>query len=245
MKNLLFTLLFIGTICRSQSFQEETIFPTPDGVLVHSKFYFTDAKETKMMILCHQAHYSKGEYIETAPKFNKLGYTCLAIDQRSGDNVNGDANKTAEHAKKMNYRTDFDDAEIDIRAAVQFLYGKYGKKLTLVGSSYSAGLVLKVAALESDKVESVISFSPGEFFKDTMMVRESLKKLNIPIWITCSKEEIGETEKLFTGMDMKNITFFKPKKDGKHGSKALWDNNSNNKEYWESLKEFLKPKDTK
>jgi dienelactone hydrolase len=245
MKNLVTVLFCLFLIGKAQNFTQNEILPTPDGVLVHAKFYFTDAKESKMMLLCHQAKYSKGEYKETAPKFNKLGFTCLAIDQRSGDKVNDEENKTAEHAKQMNYRTDFDDAETDIRAAVQFLYGKYGKKITLVGSSYSAGLILKVATLEKDKIEAIVCFSPGEYFKDTLMVRESLKKLNIPIWITCSKEEIKETEKLFVGLDMKSITFFKPKKEGKHGSKALWDSNANNKEYWESLKEFLKPKEVK
>lgn len=242
MKKLAFTFSFLHFLCFGQSFQQDAVFPTPDAVLVHSKLYITDSKETKMMILCHQARYSKGEYKETAPKFNKLSYTCLAIDQRSGDKINDDVNKTVEHAVKLNYRTDFDDAEIDVRAAVHYLFNQYGKKVTLVGSSYSAGLVLKVAASETDKVEAVVSFSPGEYFKDTTMVRESLKKLTIPVWITCSKEEVAETEKLLKGIDVKNITFFKPKKEGKHGSKALWENNPNNREYWESLNVFLKPK---
>jgi dienelactone hydrolase len=242
MKELLFTLLVLASFGKAQTFQQDVIFPTPDAVLVHSKLYITDSKETKMMILCHQARFSKGEYKETAPKFNKLGYTCLAIDQRSGDKVNDDVNKTAEQAVKMNYRTDFDDAEIDIRAAVHYLYSKYDKKVTLVGSSYSAGLVLKIAASEKDKVEAVIAFSPGEYFKDTTIVHESLKKLNIPVWITCSKEEIAGTEELLKRIDLKNISFFKPKKEGKHGSKALWENNPDNKEYWDSLNSFLKPK---
>ncbi len=230
------SLLLLSFILKAQ---QDEIFPTQDGVLVHGKFYYSDAAETKMMILCHQARYSKGEYQETAPKFNKLGYTCLAIDQRSGDKVNDDINKTAEHAKNMGLPCEFEDAETDIRAAVHYLFGKYGKKITLMGSSYSAGLVLKVAATEKDKVEGVISFSPGEYFKDTTMVRESLKILDIPVWITCSKEEIAETEKLVKGLDKKNITFFKPSKEGKHGSRALWKNYPDNKEYWESLNTFF------
>ncbi|MBP9068570.1 MAG: hypothetical protein KBG47_03625 [Bacteroidia bacterium] len=235
-------IIFLITICLFSKAQKDEIFPTPDGVLVHAKFYYSDAAETKMMILCHQARYSKGEYIETAPKFNKLGYTCLAIDQRSGDRVNDDVNKTAEHAKNMGLPCDYEDAETDVIAAVQYLFGKYGKKITLMGSSYSSALVLKVAAAEKDKVEAVVSFSPGEYFKDTTIIRESIKKLDIPVWITCSKEEITETEKLFKGLDKKNITFFQPTKEGKHGSRALWKNNPDNKDYWESLNAFLKPK---
>jgi dienelactone hydrolase len=239
MRYIFVLIAFCSFTC---SAQQEEVFPTQDGVLVHGKFYYSDAAETKMMILCHQARYSKGEYQETAPKFNKLGYTCLAIDQRSGDKVNDDVNQTAAHAKKMGLPTEYEDAENDIRAAVHYLYGKYGKKITLMGSSYSAGLVLKVAGLEAEKVEAVVAFSPGEYFKDTTVVRESIKTLVIPVWITCSKEEITETEKLFKELDKKNITFFKPKEEGKHGSKALWKNNPDNKEYWESLNIFLTPK---
>jgi len=239
MKNILLLLLFISTTFKAQVDQ---IIPAPDNVLVHCKLYESKEANPKIMLLCHQARYSKGEYIETAPKFNKLGYTCLAIDQRSGEGVNKDVNQTALMAKQLGLGTDFEDAETDIKAALYFLYGKYNKKITLMGSSYSSALVLKIAASEKDKVESVISFSPGEYFKDTTIINASLKKLSIPVWITCSKEEVAQTETLFKGVENKQLVFFKPEKEGKHGSKALWENFKDNKEYWESLKEFLKKK---
>ncbi len=239
MKNILLLLLFFSASFKAQVDQ---IIPAPDNVLVHCKLYESKESNPKIMLLCHQARFSKGEYIETAPKFNKLGYTCLAIDQRSGEGVNKDVNQTTLMAKQLGLGTDFEDAETDIKAALYFLYGKYNEKITLVGSSYSSALILKIAANEKDKVESVISFSPGEYFKDTTIINASLKKLSIPVWITCSKAEIAQTETLFTGVENKQLVFFKPEKEGKHGSKALWENYKDNKEYWESLKEFLKKK---
>lgn len=234
-------LLFI-VICTSFKAQVDQIIPAPDNVLVHCKLYESKEANPKIMLLCHQARFSKGEYIETAPKFNKLGYTCLAIDQRSGEGVNKDINQTALMAKQLGLGTDFEDAETDIRTAIYFLYSKYNQKITLLGSSYSSALIIKIAATEKDKVEAIISFSPGEYFKDTTIINTSLKKLDIPIWITCAKNEIPQTETLFKGVENKRLLFFKPEKEGKHGSKALWENYKDNKEYWESLKQFLNKK---
>lgn len=35
-------------------------------------------------------------------------------------------------------------------------------------------------------------------------------------------------------------SYFLPETEGKHGSKALWDNNSNHTAYWSAVQEFLK-----
>lgn len=240
MKSVFFSsLIFLNLICLAQV---DEVIPSPDNVLVHAKLYESKESNPKIMLLCHQAHYSKGEYIETAPKFNKLGYTCLAIDQRSGEGVNKDVNQTAIMAKQLGLGTDFEDAEADIKTAIYYLYSKYNQKIILLGSSYSSALVIKIAASEKDKVESVISFSPGEYFKDTTIINTSLKQLSIPVWITCSKEEIAQTEALLKGVENKQLVFYKPEKEGKHGSRALWENYKDNKEYWQSLKQFLNKK---
>jgi hypothetical protein len=237
---LRFFILFFSVLafCNSQTDQ---VLPSLDGVLIHGKLYESKTQGAKIMLLCHQAKYSKGEYKETAPKFNKMGFTCLAIDQRSGEAVNNDVNLTARNAKDQGLPTEFEDAEQDIKAALYFLFEKYGKKVTLVGSSYSSSLILKIAASEKDKVDMVVSFSPGEYFKDDKIINKSLQKLEMPVFITCSQEEIKNTTSLLDGVDNKKMVFFKPAKEGKHGSKALWENNSNNKEYWKALTEFLKP----
>lgn len=222
--------------------QTEQVIPSLDGVLIHGKLYESTVQNSKVILLCHQAEYSKGEYNETAPKLKKMGFTCLAIDQRSGEAVNGDVNLTARNAKDRELPTTYDDAEQDIRSALYYLYERYERKIILLGSSYSAALVLKIAASEKDKVEMVVAFSPGEYLKDDKIVNKSLQKTDMPIFITCSQEEIKTTTPLLDGVDNKKITFFKPTKEGKHGSKALWSSNSNSKEYWNALTEFLNPK---
>src|ERR1051326_2881810 len=77
----------------SQATQKIT-FPASDGVIVTADLYFI-SDSLPYMILCHQAGYSRAEYAETAGKFCHLGYNCLAIDQRSGKEVNGVKNETA------------------------------------------------------------------------------------------------------------------------------------------------------
>ena len=83
-------------------------FPSKDGLSITADLYLI--KEAKdIILLCHQAGFSRGEYVETAKRLNKLGYSCLAIDQRSGKVVNGIVNQTAKLAiekgvEKSNYR---------------------------------------------------------------------------------------------------------------------------------------------
>lgn len=238
---LKFVILFLSLVVFGYA-QTEQMIPSLDGVLIHGKLYESTVQNSKVMLLCHQAEYSKGEYNETAPKLKKMGYTCLAIDQRSGLSVNGDVNLTARNAKDRELPTTFDDAEQDIRSALYFLFEKYERKIILFGSSYSAALVLKIAASEKDKVEMVVVFSPGEYLHDEKTVNKSLQKLDMPVFITCSQEEIKSTTTLLDGVDNKKMVFFKPTKEGKHGSKALWASNSNSKEYWNALTEFLNPK---
>ena len=50
--------------------------------------------DAPLIVLCHQAGGSRGEYREIAPRLNKLGYQCLAIDQRAGGQVKGVVNET-------------------------------------------------------------------------------------------------------------------------------------------------------
>jgi hypothetical protein len=235
-----FTLLIL--FCTMNIFAQTPLqFSSKDGITIYANLYETKNKPKQIMLLCHQARYSKGEYKETAPLFVKMGYTCMAIDQRSGDSINNEKNKTAQEANAKILPTEYIDAEQDIEAALNYLYKKYHQKIILVGSSYSSSLILKIANNNLEKVKATISYSPGEYFDDTTLVATNLLKLKtIPIYITCSNAEIAETQILFDLKINKNIIFFKPKAEGKHGSKALWANNTDNHEYWTSLKLFLK-----
>jgi len=84
---ILFLTTIVSSLLQAQEYgHAETItFYAQDSVLVTADTYFIkDVAPT--VLLCHQAGYSRGEYLETAKKLNALGYSCMAIDQRSGMN---------------------------------------------------------------------------------------------------------------------------------------------------------------
>jgi dienelactone hydrolase len=196
----------------------------------------------KYILLCHQAGFSRGEYIETAKRLNQLGYNCLAIDQRSGDKCNGIVNQTAFNAKEQELKTDYLDAQQDIEAAINYIYNHCGKKIIVVGSSYSASLVLKIAKA-SDKISACAVFSPGEYF-DGINLQKEITGLSLPIFATSSKEESKDLITLLKGIKDENKTIFVPKAKGDHGSRVLWPDAPDKDEYWSALEAFLKKIET-
>jgi dienelactone hydrolase len=219
--------------------QETITFPSKDGLTITADEYISN-DTLPYMILCHQAGYSRGEYSETAFRFQKFGYNCLAVDARSGKEVNGIKNETAALAQKKKKSTDFLEAEQDILAAIDYAYKKSNKKIILVGSSYSASLVLKIATT-NNKVKAVLAFSPGECFGDKLNLKETIKTLDKPVFTTSSKQEAADLAILMKDVKSGNKTQFIPNSQGDHGSKALWkDTNPNYHEYWMALLMFMR-----
>ena len=212
-------------------------FPSVDGLIITADSYFQN-DSLPWILLCHQAGYSRGEYKETAAKFEKFGYNCLAIDQRSGGEVNGIKNETAARAKKQGKPTDYLDAEQDIVAAVNYLFESSKKPVILVGSSYSAGLVLKIA-VNNSKVKAVLSFSPGEYYGNKLQLAKSIAKISVPVFITCAKAEVPDARKVFDAIESQNKLFFTPASEGKHASSTLWESTNDYKEYWKAVETFF------
>ncbi|MCF6348342.1 MAG: lysophospholipase [Flavobacteriaceae bacterium] len=212
-------------------------FYAKDSVKITADTYFLkDISPT--VLLCHQASFSRGEYIDTAKKLNALGFSCMAIDQRSGKEVNGIVNQTALDAniKKMN--VGYAGAKKDVDAAIDHLYELNGKQpIILVGSSYSASLALWIGS-ENKKVKAIAVFSPGEYLKN-MNLAEAIKKLRIPTFVTSSKRETEPVEKLLRFVKPDYITHFKPQVRGVHGSRAVWDSTEGYEAYWNAFKEFM------
>lgn len=229
---LCFLLPLIG---QTQIPMQKITFPASDGLIVTADIY-TLNDSLPYMILCHQARYSRGEYMETVKGFCDLGYNCLVPDARSGKEVNGVYNETASLAAKKGLPGEYLDAEPDLIAAINYAYQKSGKKVVLLGSSYSASLALKIAATNK-KVSAVLAFSPGEYFGDKLNLKKAIAGLSIPAFVTSSKEEAPELTVLVS--DLKAVHFI-PTGTGKHGSSALWKNNPNNQEYWTAMKAFVK-----
>ena len=237
MKLFYSTLALLMVLCGTA--QETIKFPSKDGVAITADLYFV-SDTLPYMILCHQAGFSRGEYKETGPKFTKFGYNCLAIDARSGKEANGVTNETARDAAAKKKPTTYLDAEQDIIAAIDYAYAKSKKKVILLGSSYSASLVLKIAA-NNDKVKAVLAFSPGEYFGTQLNLKESIKNLDKPVFVTSSKEEAADVSKLVKDIKSKNKQQFTPSNKGDHGSKALWkETNPNYHEYWLALLMFMR-----
>lgn len=231
---VLFFIVFNSGVINAQ----KTIsFFSKDGILITADLYLVN-DTLPYMILCHQAESSRGEYLETASRFAKFGYNCIAIDMRSGGEMNNIKNETAINAKAKGRSTTYLDAAQDITAAIDYASDLSKKKVVLVGSSYSASLVMKVAVDNSD-VKAVIAFSPGEYFGDTYNLKDSIKMLTIPLFVTSSKPESEKLGELIKDVASKKKQEFTPSKIGAHGSKALWKETPNHQEYWLALMMFM------
>ncbi len=217
-------------------------FQTADGLTVTGDLYLSEDLSAPFILLCHQAGYSRGEYLEIAPKLNKLGYNCLAIDQRSGRGVNGVTNETNKAAQSAGLSVGYVAAYPDLEAALGYLIEQYHpKQLIAWGSSYSASLVLILAAEHPNDVQAVLSFSPGEYFSfNDQHIKDYAKKITQPVFITSSKSEAPAWRDIASAISSKGCVFFVPQGSGVHGSSALMEKTKNNAEYWTAVEDFLK-----
>ena len=239
---ILFLIFFITTF--SQSDPKETItFKAYDGVTITADLYFVHKKTAPFILLFHQSGWSRGEYLEIAPKLNRMGFNCMAVDLRHGGEINNVKNMTKTSADKM-HKKDTNIAPLpDIQKAVDFVRENYSEgNLILWGSSFSAGLVLKYAGDNPEHIDGVITFSPGEYYSaraSNTFVRESAKNITCPVFITSAKDEKKDWWQIYSVIPSKNKFWFLPVTSGNHGSKALWEKFEDNKAYWHALTTFL------
>jgi len=218
----------------------KTIIYSKDSLPIAVDIYEVNDKKPTIL-LCHQAGFSRGEYKDTALKLMELGFSCIAIDQRSGKEVNGVVNETALAAKDRNSPTSYLDAKQDIEAAIDYIYELNGhQQIILLGSSYSATLSLLIGNT-SNKVKAIAAFSPGEYFKG-INIKESIKGIKKPVFVTSSQKETEALITLVSLIDVQYVTHFKPVVVGIHGSRALWSSTEGNDAYWQVFKDFLKNK---
>lgn len=235
-----FVLIFTSITIHSQEIKPEKIsFPSLDGLTISANLYHNN-EHFPIILLCHQARYNKAEYNEIAVKLFKKGFNLIAIDQRSGGTLFEQKNQTFAEATKLEKPTSYLDAEQDIEAAIDFAYNKYNQKIILWGSSYSSTLALYFAN-SSDKIKAAIAFSPGDYFaKQKGSLKEKLVGFSKPMFATSSSEEAPKLTNMLSEIKWnKNQVQFIPTEKGKHGSKALWEDNSDNEEYWTALNTFL------
>jgi len=216
-------------------------FPAADGLMVTADLYWTGSADAPFIILFHQAEYSRGEYLEIAPKLNALGYNCLAVDQRSGGAANGIQNETHQAAKAQKLATGYTDAYPDLEAALSYVVNTYAPTTLIVwGSSYSSSLVLILASENPQEISAVLSFSPGEYFKfDGKQIVDYAINITQPVFITSARSEEKAWRGIADQITSAGSVFFVPQASGRHGSSTLYEKVSNHAEYWTAVEAFL------
>lgn len=210
-----------------------------DGVTVHGDYY--DSPGAKALILLfHQADSGKGEYAAIGPRLVGMGYSALAIDQRTGGKLFGE-NRTMKDAGLTDPDA-FLAAMPDLQAALDWAGAR---KLPVIvwGSSYSASLVFPLAVRNPGKIAAILAFSPGEYFPDKALIRTAAAKVTVPVFITQAKtaEELADSKPVFDALPGSNKTLFEAKTAGIHGSMTLSANlnKTGAEENWQAVKRFL------
>jgi len=219
-------------------------FPSEDGVPITADLHAPHPDAAPFIVLFHQAGWSRGEYREIAPKLGALGFNTLAVDQRSGGKTEGIVNATHQAAKKAGKKTAFPDALQDMRAAVAWARTHHARgRLIVWGSSYSAALVLLLAADPKLDVDAALAFAPGEYFarfgKPTKWITSAVSKLDKPVFITSAANEKSKWAGIYAAIPSTSKRSFLPKTKGNHGSRALWDRFSDSEAYWTEVRSFL------
>jgi len=219
-------------------------FKSEDGLQVTADLYLTADKNAPFIILFHQAGWSRGEYLEIAPRLNDMGYNCMAVDQRSGKEVNGVVNETAKRAVEQALSNNYPDALPDMYAAIKYVKNNYkSNKLIIWGSSYSSALVLKITGDKTDLVDAVLAFAPGEYFtnfgKADDWIQQSAKTIKVPAFITSAKKEHVYWKNIFEVIPCSKKQSFLPETKGNHGSRALWKQFDDHTDYWKAVITFL------
>jgi protein-L-isoaspartate(D-aspartate) O-methyltransferase len=243
---LIKALLFIWPILfisdQIQAKEKDTItFKAKDGLVITADLYSPHPNEAPFIILFHQAGWSRGEYIEIAPKLNKMGFNSMAVDLRSGGKINRIVNLTNRQATRLGKPTNYVDALQDMESAVKYVKSQYARANIIIwGSSYSASLVIKLAGDNPTLINGVLAFSPGEYFdRSKTFIRDSAKNVKCPVFITSASKEAKAWKDIFLAIPSKTKHSFLPKTKGNHGSRALWNKFNDSKDYWQAVSEFL------
>lgn len=237
----LFTLT-IGCESSSKPKSEKVQFKSEDGVTVTADLYITNSMSSPFILLCHQAGSSRGEYLEIAPKLTKLGFNCMAIDQRSGGSRAGVTNGTNADAKKLGVSYNYEDSIKDIEASIKYIKDELKVDNSIIwGSSYSASLAFIVANKNPDFIKGVIAFSPGEYFTfEDKKIEDYAVNIYVPVFISSKKNEDVLWNSIYEKIPSeKKIGFLPEKALGSHGSAALYKTTTGNEEYWIAINKFL------
>lgn len=238
-----------STVAIPPNLSTETVtFPSSDGILITADLYIQHPSDAPFILLSHRADWSRGEYLEIAPRLNEMGFNAMAIDLRSGKQKFGVVNETNLAAVAAKKPTLYLDALVDIQSSLDYARANLAKGPVLVwGSSFSASLTLMVAKANPVGISALICFAPGEYFagqyeRTKTSVQESAVGITLPTFVTSKKSEYDDARKaIFAALVSERKTYFVPETEGKHGSEALFSTTPESPAYWDALTAFLDP----
>lgn len=200
---------------------------TNDGVTIYGDKAFAglDSKAPLILLFHQGGSNARGEYSDLIPWLNKAGFRVMAWDQRSGGGRYGSDNRTIAKLPDGKSRG-YCEAYPDLQAALDYtVKNKLADKVTVWGSSYSAALVVQLAAKNPEKVSGVLSFSPASGGPMApCRARNWLDKVKAPMLFMRPQSEMErqpskDQRDILTGAGAS----FKVIKHGVHGSSMLVD----------------------
>lgn len=235
----------------------------PDDIVMTADLYKVAPGENgapKPVLACfHMTGSSRGEYRKLAPQFMEMGFNVLAVDLRFGGEGefadrrtkvrSGTMNETWKMAKEKLGRAPVSiEALPDIAEAVKWAHELFPRsRVGLIGSSFSASLVLVYAAEHPREVDAVVSLSPGEYFQGTS-ITERAKKISVPTYITCGNTvaDSAGAKSIAAAVEAKSIlrTYWPNDEGGfgDHGTRSLLiQEDPDRKRQWDKLALALEP----
>lgn len=175
-------LIAVSFAAAAEPVGTEIEFPATDGGTVTAYWRGNTEADAPTIMLFHMAGSSaRGEYADVVPALQANGYSTLAVDLRSGGGRLGVPNQTAIRYQDQSAR--YCDAYPDMLGAVGWVKtNRPGTRIIAWGSSYSAALVIKLAAERPDALTAVLAFSPAS--GDPMVncrPEQFLPQLQIPV----------------------------------------------------------------
>lgn len=220
---------------------EPVTFAAADGVEVYGQHWPAPGKNAPLVLAFHQAGSSHVEYAPLAPRLNRLGFSVLAIDQRSGGAEFGGHNRTV---MALGRSGAYDAALADLEAALAWGHARAGGSPVLAwGSSYSAALVFLLAAKHPQLLQGLLAFSPGEYLDQPDSVVKAAKSVRIPVFIDQARDsdEVAASRAIFGALPNADKTLFMAQVNGVHGSATLREdrNPRGAEENWVAVERFL------
>lgn len=217
-------------------------FQTEDSIWVFADYYQpADSDEsTPVLLLLHQSASNSNEYLPMIPSFLEWGFSCLAVDARGGGQNYGRHNRTNAN---LPHHGGGPQAYYDFKAALNWLKKVNSGKITIIGSSYSAGRMFAVLLEKPENVVAAAAFSPGRGFAMPMhgASQSWSEQVDLPVFVTWSPEEMTEeTNQRFETIKSDTKVLFM-QEHGVHAASTLRpDRNPEGYRYnMEGLKQFL------